>query len=274
MPDPIRLTRRVTLLAAPVALARPGLAATGTEIDLSGHQQTFNEEFDSLDVSSVGPGTRWISHTPWGGNFGDAAFADPAPDFPFTTREGILRIEARKNPANGRWQAGLLASVDRAGRGFTQRYGYFEVKARMPRGEGVWPAFWLIGVDRLRQGSTHTAEIDILEHYGNQPNRYSSAIAVWDRVQPRNTIIIKQRVPAPGGILQDRFNAFGASVEEDWIVFYFNRREAWRTRTPDFHKQPMFILLNLALGSGQPLANLASPSFLEVDYVRAWRRGE
>ena len=80
-------------------------------IDLSSYTLTFDEEFDRLDVSSRGPGTRWIAHTPWNGDFGDAKFADPGPDFPFTVRDGILRIEARKHGGDG-WQSGLLASVD------------------------------------------------------------------------------------------------------------------------------------------------------------------
>ena len=33
-------------------------------LDLSAYTLTFNEEFDRLDVSAWGPGTRWIAHTP------------------------------------------------------------------------------------------------------------------------------------------------------------------------------------------------------------------
>ncbi len=64
-------------------------------LDLSGYTLTFEDDFKTLDVSAWGPGTRWIAHTPWNGDFGDAAFADPTPDFPFTIQEGSLRIEAR-----------------------------------------------------------------------------------------------------------------------------------------------------------------------------------
>src|SRR5262245_58912978 len=65
-------------------------------LDLSGYDLVFDENFDALDVSARGPGTRWIAHTPWNGDFGDALFVDPTPDFPFTVENGILRIEARK----------------------------------------------------------------------------------------------------------------------------------------------------------------------------------
>ena len=79
--------------------------ASGVEVsveaalDLSDYRPTFEENFDRLDVSAWGPGTRWIAHTPWRGDFGDAAFADPTNDFPFTISSGILRIEARKEAA-------------------------------------------------------------------------------------------------------------------------------------------------------------------------------
>jgi hypothetical protein len=77
----------------------PKAATEGAKaLDLSGYKMVFNEKFDApLDVSSWGPGTRWIAHTPWNGDFGDAKFVDPEEGFPFTIDKGILRIEARKD---------------------------------------------------------------------------------------------------------------------------------------------------------------------------------
>src|SRR5262247_1147514 len=78
-------------------------------IDLSSYELSFNEEFDHLDVSAWGPGTRWIAHTPWNGDFGSAKFSNPTADFPFTVEGGVLRIEARKD--GERWRSGLLARL-------------------------------------------------------------------------------------------------------------------------------------------------------------------
>src|SRR5271155_2485397 len=54
-------------------------------IDLSNYRLTFSEDFRGpLQVTPWGP-SRWIAHTPWNGDFGDARFADPIANFPFIT---------------------------------------------------------------------------------------------------------------------------------------------------------------------------------------------
>ncbi|MGL4635498.1 MAG: glycoside hydrolase family 16 protein [Beijerinckiaceae bacterium] len=241
--------------------------AAGNQLDLSGFRLTFSEEFNDLDVSAWGPGTRWIAHTPWYGDFGDAQFADPVPGFPFVIEDGILRIEARKGE-DGKWRTGLLASTDPKGAGFTQQYGYFEMSAKLPSGVGVWPAFWLIA----NKEPNSSAEIDILEHYGVGPQHYESVVHVWPKEGRGRQH--KERIvhDIPLGSLYDRFNTFGALVEADWITFYFNRKPMGRVATPPEHHHPMFILLNLAIGGGWPIDKTPSPSFMYVDYVRVWAR--
>ena len=235
-------------------------------IDLSGYTLTFDEEFERLDVSSWGPGTRWIAHTPWNGDFGDAKFTDPGPDFPFTVRDGILRIEARNKEGSG-WQSGLLASVDMNNDGFTQSYGYFETRAKFPAGPGVWPAFWLIG-----RTKAYTAEIDVVEHHGEFPERFTSAVHVWDRLGKNRNVTVRHPTAVPAGSLSTDFHTYGVSVEEDFIRVFFDRREVWATPTPAEHRMPKYILLDLALGSGFSIKDTPNPSFMLVDYVKVWER--
>ena len=59
-------------------------------LDIGAYRRTFVEDFEDFDVSAWGPGSRWIAHTPWAGDFGDAEFVDPQPDFPFSNRTGLL----------------------------------------------------------------------------------------------------------------------------------------------------------------------------------------
>jgi len=256
-------TACTTAAFLPLAAAAADDPAT---IDLSSYELSFNEEFDHLDVSAWGPGTRWIAHTPWKGDFGSAKFSNPTAGFPFTVEGGLLRIEARKD--GEQWRSGLLASVDRAGNGFAQQFGYFEMRAKLPAGKGLWPAFWLVGLDR----STHTSEIDVIEHYGHMPDRYTAAVHVWDRKDRKQSRSVHQRIPIPPGSLYDDFHTFGASVEPDWIRIYLDRREVWRTKTPPEHHQPMYVLVDLGLGAGWPIDEAPNPSFMYVDYIRAWTK--
>ena len=267
---------RVAVLASACALAC-GLggcdaspadpAAAAHDLDIDGFRQTFAEGFEHLDVSAWGPGTKWIAHTPWHGDFGDAAFVDPTPGFPFATSSAILRIEARKGP-DGHWRSGLISSRDHdgpGGTGFAQRYGYFEIETKLPTGTGVWPGFWLVGIDTKPR-----AEIDVFEYYGNAPGSYHANVHVWadDAAKFGDGRI----VPIPPGAAFDQFNRYGVLVEADWVTFYFNRHEVWRTPTRPEFRQPMYMLANLALGSGWPIDAVPNPTFMYIKSIAAYER--
>jgi beta-glucanase (GH16 family) len=247
-------------------------------LNLDGFKLVFAEEFDGpLDVSPWGPGTRWIAHTPWNGDFGDARFVDPNEGFPFTVTNGILRIEARKDPAFAAtdpykrpWSAGLLSSNDAHGKGFSLQYGYFEMRAKMPPGPGVWPGFWLSSsFDRKDKGAGKdgSVEIDIVEYYGHSPSAYTATVHVWEPKPHRG---VGQTITTRPNEVAEKFNTYGALVEPASITMYFNGIAVWKTATPEAHNKPLMILLNLALGSGWPIDKTPNPSFMDVDYVRAY----
>ena len=243
---------------------------TQPDIDLLDYEITFAEEFGGrLDVSAWGCNTRWIAHTPWSGDFGAAAFADPGRNFPFVVQDGMLRIEARQD-RGGRWRAGLLSAGNSCGGGFSQQYGYFEMRAKLPEGEGLWPAFWLIGRDRDKTG--YTAEIDVIEHHGHNLNTFSSTV----HLHPRETDVERIRRynlhEVPHRYLYDYFNTYGVSIDEENIIFYFNREEIWRTETPPQHNQPFYPLVNLTLDTDFPIENTPNPSFMFVDYIRVYQK--
>jgi hypothetical protein len=274
--EPVELARAkllcVTILGLLLSMSvstsapRSDTSASGTHLDVAKMRLTFSEEFDTLDVSPVGPGTRWIAHTPWGGDFGDAVFVDPEPGFPFVVRDGVLRIEAKRDPA-GRWRSGLLASADAKGEGFSQQYGYFEMRAKLPKGKGLWPAFWLSSIAQPNRPAS--VEVDALEAYGQFPDAFNSGIHVWF-ADGNNRGEGPYTHHVPSKLMYEHFNNYGALVTPEWIVFYFNRAEYWRVRTPTEHKLPLLVLLNLALGSGWPIDEAPSPSYMFVDHVRVY----
>lgn len=263
------LPRLALVIAGSIALAGcdDGVASQSSPetLDIAGFQKTFSETFDHFDVSPWGPGTRWIAHTPWHGDFGDAAFADPMPGFPFQTAGHILRIEARKDQ-DGTWRSGLISSRDHDGRGgpgFAQAFGYFEMDAKLPPGPGVWPAFWLVGVTPKPR-----AEIDVLEYYGHAPDAYHVTVHVW--ADGPEKFGDGKVIDLPKGSASDSFNKYGVLIEPDWVTFYFNRRQVWRTPTRPEFKQPMYMLANLALGSGWPIDKTPNPSFLYIRSLAAY----
>lgn len=254
----------VSLDAPPPVLPPPSL-------DLSGYRLTFDEDFRGpLSVSAWGPGSRWIAHTPYAGDFGDAAFTDPGKDFPFTVRDGVLTIEARK--VDGRWRSGLLCSVDPKGEGFSQQYGYFEMRARFPKGSGTWPAFWLMGVPQLKEPRARKTltqvEIDVVEQYGVGPNALHTTLHLWGpgdqhRAEGDTAIVTG---------MADDFHTYGVLVEEDFIRFYFDGSELRSMKTPAEAKVPLYLMVDLALGGGWPIDGTPDPSRLLVDHVRVYAK--
>ena len=242
-------------------------------LDLGDYHLTFDEEFDELSVSAWGPvgegGTTWIAHTPWNGDFGDAEFVDPQEGFPFTIEDGILRIEVKK--VNGEWQSGLLSASDPEGNGFSQKYGYFECRAKFPKGPGTWPAFWLMGKKNLEPATDPTInpEVDVVEHYGHWPNRFSYVLHLWGR-GGAESLHEGKRIKVFG--VEEDFHTYGVMIDEDYITLYFDGVEMDRMETPDGVKVPLYPIVNLALGPGWPTDKTPDPSYMYVDYIKVYSK--
>ena len=261
----------LAVLSVPVTagVAVASAHAASDDIDPCRLRPTFTEDFDNLSVSARGvTNTRWIAHTPWNGDFGDSAFADPQPDFPFRVQDGVLDIEARKG-ADGKWQSGLLASATPTNTGFAQRYGYFEMRAQLPPGPGLWPGFWL-NANQRHDDQNPGVEIDVIEYYGQFPSAYHSVVHVWDKVDPKQSRQEDHIISVPTGSLTTDFHNFGVDVEPDWITFYLDRHKTWRVATPSELKDPMMVLVDLALGPGWPIDHTPNPSVMKVDYIHVF----
>ncbi|SCB60484.1 Glycosyl hydrolases family 16 [Rhizobium aethiopicum] len=262
-------SRTLGLLVVLGLAALPGQPSVAQEpINMNAYQLTFEENFDSLDVSAWGErSSRWIAHTPWNGDFGDARFTDPAPGFPFTTDQGILKIEARKGE-DGTWRSGLLSAVNPKGEGFAQQFGYFEARMKLPPGKGVWPAFWLIGLDR----SKYTAEIDVLEYYGRAPYEFSMGFHIWRQAHGGENSNGGYWKTVQDGILNSEYHTYGVDIQADKTAFYLDRQYLWSFDTPKEFHMPFYPLVNLALGSGWPIDETPNPSILLVDYIHVYKR--
>jgi hypothetical protein len=227
------------------------------------------EDFDteSIAVNRIGP-ARWIAHTPWSGDFGDARFADPGPGSPFKVENGILSITAVKNAA-GKWSSGLIAAADASGAGVGTRYGYFEARMKMPKGPGTWPAFWLASLVPVSSPAAKV-EVDVIEYYGHYTSGYNSVLHVW--LDGKQTMGVGQKIDVPSDSLINDYHNFGVDISPQAVVFFLDGKKVWSQPTPPELTGPMYPLVNLALGSGWPIDKTPSPSTLLVDYVHVYGR--
>lgn len=262
---PILCLTGLAPVAAP-AQATPTMA----ERRLCGAAPVFDDEFDSPSLSAWTLGAaHWITHTPWGGDFGDARFTDPGPGSAFSARDGVLSITARKD-AQGHWTSGLLASADRDGHGFTTLYGYFETRVKLPPGPGTWPGIWL-NESTPPNWMRPTVEVDTIEYYGQFTDAFHSTVHVWPGHSSEPHGGATQLTSVPAHSLVDGFHTYGTLVTPRWISFYLDHKEFWRTPTPPQHRLPFMFLVNLALGSGWSIDRTPNPTAMQVDYVRAYR---
>jgi beta-glucanase (GH16 family) len=253
----------LTLATTAACTPLPKCAAT---IDLRQYRQTFDEPFDTLDVSARDPSTRWTAHTPWNGDFGGATFVDPQPGFPFSVRDGLLTIHMKRD-AQGKWRSGLLSSSSAEGRGFLQRTGYFEMRAILPKGDGVWPAFWLNSYGA--KGET-TPEIDALEYYGHDPATFLATTHLWTNDKSRDQGPKVIRVPPDS--LTTSMHRYGVSVEADAINIFLDGRSVACFASGAAYLRPKMLLINLAAGGGWPIDKMPDDRAMTVDYIRAYVR--
>jgi beta-glucanase (GH16 family) len=245
-----------------------------------GYRLVFSDEFDGpLSIPgwtgwTANPPTKWICHTPYNGDFGQAWFSGPSEANtadPFSIADGKLTITASWDPLRNHWRSGLLSSMNASAIGFSQALGYWECRMLLPPGAGVWPAFWLDGVTGInKQRTKNTVEIDVLEAYGIDMTIAHQYVHVWtvqgaDICQANHSQTLLNQTW--------NYHVYGCLVKRDFITFYIDGAQIWSTPTPPEALEPLYVMVDLALGGGGgkfPITQTPNPSHLIVDYVRAY----
>jgi beta-glucanase (GH16 family) len=183
-------------------------------------------------------------------------------------REDVVGWEGRIFPyTSGMVTTGRYYEEDPSAVRFDAVRGIFEMRAKVPSGQGLWPAFWMLPSSRESK-----PEIDIMELLGHRPEQLELHFHYRNDAGDSRNVGHKVRTSD----LSAGWNTDGVEWSAQQIVWYLDGVEVWRygdrQRIPD---EPMYMLLNLAVGGdwpGAPDATTKFPAVMEVDYVRAWKR--
>jgi beta-glucanase (GH16 family) len=244
-------------------------------LDTSNLVLTFSDDFNGLSLWN-GTGGTWESNYWWGDPSGnslegngeeqwyiDTDYAPTAGLNPFSVSNGVLSISAE--PATAETQAliggydytsGMLTSYET----FSQTYGYFEIRADMPEQDGMWPAFWLLPAD-----GSWPPELDVIEMFGGDPNSLYMTAHSNATGQQTSDLTVGQVLDTSG------FHTYGVLWEADEITWYFDGMAIANTETPADMHDPMYMLVNLAVGG---VAGDVAPDFdgdvMQIDYIKAY----
>jgi beta-glucanase (GH16 family) len=157
---------------------------------------------------------------------------------------------------------------------FGQKYGHVEARLKVPAGAGLWPAFWMLDTNVNAASNPASAEIDIMEHVGSEPQVVYGSLH-GSRGAAQLHTCASYRLPSRASYASG-FHVFSVDWDARHVTFsvdnhpYTTRLRATSGSAWTFD-QPMFLVLNLAVGGswgGTPAAATRFPSTLVVDYVR------
>ncbi|WP_075292035.1 family 16 glycosylhydrolase [Pararhizobium arenae] len=245
-------------------------------IDKSHMTRTFFDNFSTLWLRTDKGGI-WDAKFPWAPESGgtlhtngeqqwyvNPAYVPTRSLNPFSLSNGILTINAEPVPEGMEQQVGGRAYTSgmlTTHSSFAQTYGYFEMRADMPDDRGAWPAFWL-----LPENGKWPPELDVVEMRGQEPQTiHTTAHSMQTGSHTKQHTATA--VPSTEG-----FHNYGLLWTKDELVWYFDDVEIARTATPADMHDPMYMVVNLAVGgtAGTPSDDFADGAQMKIDYIRAY----
>jgi len=267
--------RRVAIAVGLALVAGACSNVTGTPPDtsLGEWELVFNDEFNGASLDS----THWHPCY-WWDDDGCTIITNNELEWyqrdQVTVSDGLLTLRAEPGfveATNGNdyeFVSGMVSTgrstfeLDQPPR-FAFEYGFVEARVSVPEGAGIWPAIWM-----LPATNESTPEIDILEVYadpGVAKMRLHWEDSDGDQRAGHETSIDD---------LHTGFHTFGLEWTPDELRWFIDGREVWRV-DENVPQEPMYLLLNLAVGGdapGPPDSSTSFPADFVVDWVRIWQR--
>lgn len=197
-------------------------------------------------------------------------------------KDGHLHLTAIKEEFEDQGEIKQYTSA-RLNSKFTFTYGRVEVRAKLPSGTGTWPAIWLLNKNINEDGAyweeqgfgevnwPTCGEIDILEHWGKNPNYVSSAV--------HNGSSYGDKVVNLGGRkvedVSNQFHLYAFEWTKDKMVFSIDGKVHYEynptIKNTDTwpYDSDYYLILNIAI---EPDIDPAfTESAMEVDYIRIYQ---
>lgn len=260
--------------------------------------RTFHDDFDEHPLSKgkwtphYAGGAAWPEARYWGGDGSDfrrkstyngeqQIYVDPRYSGrgtkplgldPFTVRDGVLSITARRTPPalrevlfDNEYTSGILTTQG----SFAQKYGYFEIRSKVPAGAAVWPAFWMLADD-----GGWPPEIDVLEGRGQRPGNVVMTTH-WRIFETQKIYTCGFDFFLPDAVTE--FHDYGVLWQPDRITYFIDRKPVSDIKVPVSFVDPMYMIVNLAMGAkyfvGVGFVAAESPETVafEIDRISAFQ---
>lgn len=236
-----------------------------------GPQLIWSDEFD---IAGTPDATKWgydIGNGSNGWGNGEKQYYTNRSDN-VKVENGVLKIIAKKES----YQGFAYTSTRLLTKGkFDFTYGRVDVRAKLPTGVGTWPAIWTLGANIDTVSWPACGEIDIMEHWGHNATKVSSA------THTPSCSGGCANTSAGETTISDYASAFHVYSMEwtaneikfliDDVYKYSYKPSVYNSSTWPFYA-PQFLILNVAMGgSWFTIDPSFTESVMEVDYVRVYQ---
>ena len=197
-------------------------------------------------------------------------------------KNGVLNLVAKKEIFDNQSEVKQYTSA-RLNSKFAFTYGKIEIKAKLPEGIGTWPAIWMLNKNINEDGAywenegfgttnwPECGEIDILEHWGENPNYISSAV--------HNASSYGHKVLNIGGQnvdnVSNKFHIYTLKWSEDKLVFsvdgqqHFEYKPSNKNAKTWPYDSDYYIIFNIAIEPD--IDPKFIESLMEIDYIRIYQ---
>lgn len=245
----------------------------GEQLDLSGYELVFEDEFDGTELDT----DMWFTRGNGSRRSGYNAASQVAVKDGNLVITGEYHDEAEGTYGAG-WYVGAIALKEE------RSYGYYEIRCKCNPGEQFWSAFWIQGAypydHYLSQGGVNSAEIDIFEAMSWKETLPANRNSVTSTIHCNGVDDDIENIDSRclgdfkvGRDIYNEYNTYGLEWTEDEYIFYINGVESARSSFGNGVSQvPEQLIVSLEIPGDEIKYEKDYTTEFVVDYVRIYQK--